>query len=790
MPSPKLIGSYKNHNYVSVEVAENTAYLNGYHQLYVLDISDPTQPILKGEYQSSINLNGSIETLAIQEKTAYLIDENSRIEIVDFSDPEKPIVKGEYQPDKSKSFVVLPWMEAVIEGNYLYIPSGPGGLQIVDISKPSSPKLISNYIPLQNKVDFWVSEVTISGSYAYISSNSGIEILDINNPDKPILKGTYNRPREYINFYSSDSIAVSGNYAYLVNDELGLQILDVSDPSKPILKGTYAIKIPEIRPEEGSFSSNFTSTINVEIVGDYAYIVDNYRLQIVDVSNPEKPNLKAFHELKSPSFVFDLQIAGNYAFFLSESSGLQIIQLTDNTPPSAVDRVITLEANTSYTFAAADFQFTDSDLDNTLKTVQITGLTSQGELFLDANGNKQNDGESVPLNREIAIADLPQLTFKPQRDQSGLTYDTFQFKVSDGIAYSSQAYTISFNVNPIKKEPELPPEPEKEFTEIELTPTYLPDGVDPNFNPCLLIYNPPAIPSPNLTTDTRTVPAFTTPEGYAIFFGDESYNTIDAGTVPLAAIIGDAGNDNIFGSSTVGVGNHDGDVLGGNKGADYIDAKAGHDIVFGGQDNDVIRGNDGDDALLGDLGNDLILGDAGNDGLSGMEGIDYLNGGSGDDFLSGGDDNDAAVGGDGNDRLFGDAGNDCMSGQIGDDLLFGGTGVDLLNGDSGNDTLYGGKDSDTLVAGAGNDLLLSDLGNDILIGGTGGDRFDFLPGDGFDVIADFQDGTDIIGLRGFNFGEVTIKEFGSDTLITATGLTVILQRVSVTAIDASDFARL
>jgi hypothetical protein len=778
MPSPKLIGSYETPSLTrGVEVVENIAYLHDNEKVYFFDVSNPEKAILKGSYYPGDDWYAGIKSLIIQESTAYIIDEFSNFQVVDFSNPDKPILKGIYKSQENKNFFIEFGKESIISGNHIYIPSGPGGLQIVDISDSSNPKLTATYT--QTGFDPLVNVVKISGSYAYILSNSGVEILDISNPAQPTLKGTYKRSQNNFDFWYSDRLFVSDNYLYFVSDHIGLEIIDVSDPTKPVLKGTYTTDLTHSEVGKG-----------IKVVGQLAYILDRDKLQVLDVTDPAKPTLKGTYEDQSPSSILDLEVAGNYAFAASESFGLQIIQLTDNTPPSAFDRVITLEANTPYTFAAADFQFTDSDLDNTLKTVQITGLTSQGELFLDANGNKQNDGESVSLNREIAIADLPQLTFKPQRDQSGLTYDTFQFKVSDGIAYSSQAYTISFNVNPIKKEPELPPEPEKEFTEIKLTPTYLPDGVDPNFNPCLLIYNPPTIPSPNLTTDTRTVPAFTTPEGYAIFFGDESYNTIDAGTVPLAAIIGDAGNDNIFGSSTIGVGNYDGDVLVGNKGADYIDAKAGNDIVFGGQDNDVIRGNDGDDALLGDLGNDLILGDAGNDGLSGMEGIDYLNGGSGDDFLNGGDDNDAAVGGDGNDRLFGDAGNDCMSGQNGDDLLFGGTGVDLLNGDSGNDTLYGGKDSDTLVGGVGNDLLLADLGNDILIGGTGGDRFDFLPGGGFDVIADFQDGTDIIGLRGFSFGEVTIKEFGSDTLITATGLTVILQRVSVTAIDASDFARL
>ncbi|MBE9041748.1 hypothetical protein IQ235_13260, partial [Oscillatoriales cyanobacterium LEGE 11467] len=171
----------------------------------------------------------------------------------------------------------------------------------------------------------------------------------------------------------------------------------------------------------------------------------------------------------------------------------------------------------------------------------------------------------------------------------------------------------------------------------------------------------------------------------------------------------------------------------------------------------------GDDTVLGTNRNDLLFGNAGNDRLDGM---------IGDDIIAAGRDNDVITGGDGNDLIWGNRGNDS------------------IEGGNDNDTLLGGKDNDTLLGGAGNDLLSGDLGNDLLTGGEGSDRFDFRAIDGANVITDFTDGQDIIGLReGLTFAQLAIAQVGNDTQITATGgLSVTLQGVNAGAIDSTDFA--
>ncbi len=93
----------------------------------------------------------------------------------------------------------------------------------------------------------------------------------------------------------------------------------------------------------------------------------------------------------------------------------------------------------------------------------------------------------------------------------------------------------------------------------------------------------------------------------------------------------------------------------------------------------------------------------------------YLQGGAGDDWISGRSTDDSIGGGDGDDYLYGRSGNDVISG---------GRGMDWLYGDDGNDILDGGADADRLF------------------GGEGSDTYVLRRGQGYDMISDYDPGSD------------------------------------------------
>jgi hypothetical protein len=66
-------------------------------------------------------------------------------------------------------------------------------LWIVDVSKPSAPKLAGIYNAI-----WYPQEVQIQGQYAYICAGDGsFRILDVSNPVAPVEVGAYVLPVEY-----------------------------------------------------------------------------------------------------------------------------------------------------------------------------------------------------------------------------------------------------------------------------------------------------------------------------------------------------------------------------------------------------------------------------------------------------------------------------------------------------------------------------------------------------------------------------------------------------------------
>ena len=133
----------------------------------------------------------------------------------------------------------------------------------------------------------------------------------------------------------------------------------------------------------------------------------------------------------------------------------------------------------------------------------------------------------------------------------------------------------------------------------------------------------------------------------------------------------------------------------------------------------------------------------------------------------------------------GDAGNDKLTGNEAANVLTGNGGNDSLIGGAGNDTLDGGAGTDTLNGDAGDDRLIGGTGNDDLTGGANADTFAFAFGDGFDTIADFEIGTDLIDFLGLGiaFADLTITDNSGNAQVTYDFTTS--GQITLTGIDAA-----
>lgn len=301
-----LIGSYTSPEYLSntiygVEVVGNTVYATVSGGFDVIDISNPSAPayinghlangvvnglsVVNGKVflaNSSQGLQifdvtdvpnspylGNFETpddyiyeAAFEGTTAYLAYLDG-LQIVDLSNPSSPVPLSSYHADEIGDSGNIGLV--TVENNIAYMGFGSGiGLRILDVSDPSSPTLLGS-----SELSVWLTAISKSGNTLYSTDgNSGIRIHDVTNPAAPTLLGSYLTPR-----YALD-VQTEGNKTYVLDDR-NLHVLDTSDPSAPTLLGS----IQTMNAKE------------VEVVGTTAFVVANNFIHIIDVSNPTTPTL-------------------------------------------------------------------------------------------------------------------------------------------------------------------------------------------------------------------------------------------------------------------------------------------------------------------------------------------------------------------------------------------------------------------------------------------------------------------------------------------------------------------
>ncbi|WP_313920464.1 calcium-binding protein [Tahibacter sp.] len=259
--------------------------------------------------------------------------------------------------------------------------------------------------------------------------------------------------------------------------------------------------------------------------------------------------------------------------------------------------------------------------------------------------------------------------------------------------------------------------------------------------------------------------------------------TVTAGPVVLEfdlgnLIVGQAGDDRIFGGEVAADRGEDGNVdengytdfifgdlllFGGAPGNDQIDGEMGIDFLFGQQGNDQLTNIDpgvfriegidipfgtfffggiGNDTIVGSnttvigvipLLGDFIFGNDGNDIVAANAGVDFVFGSDGDDRIDGGTGMDFAFGSGGNDTVLGNDGTDLVTGNDGNDTVRGGAGlIDLVFGGDGNDTLYGDDGMDLVFGRDGVDRIFGGNGIDLIFGANDADIID--GNDGIDLV--------------------------------------------------------
>ncbi len=316
-------------------------------------------PTLKGTYDTTGNAYG----VYVSGKYAYVADDLSGLQVIDISTPSSPTLVGTYNTSGNAYGVY-------VSGKYAYVADDGSGLQVIDISTPSNPTLVGTY-----DTSGLAREVYVSGKYAYVADyDSGLQVIDISTPSAPTLVGTYDTSGEAYGVY------VSGKYAYVADVASGLQVIDISVPSSPTLVGTYN-----------------TSGLarGVYVSGKYAYVADQTSgLQVIDISTPSSPTLVGTYNTSGDAY--GVYVSGKYAYVADIGPGLQVIDISTPSSPTLVGTYNTSDLAWGV-YVSGKYAYV-ADGASGLQVIDINGIETPS-LYA---GNIATNGLTVTENADIA----------------------------------------------------------------------------------------------------------------------------------------------------------------------------------------------------------------------------------------------------------------------------------------------------------------------------------------------------------------------------------------------------
>ncbi len=313
------VASYSNIHAYRVDISYKYAYVTDEWDglLHILDLSNPANPQEVG-YFDSHDISG-VDALR---NYAYISDSRAGLQIIKITDPSNPQLVSNMETGWDNTTGIY------AKDNYVYLSGGYSGLHIIDVSTKSNPAEIGRFNTTSRSN---AKGLSVSNNYAYIAGwGDGIlTIINISDPTNPYETGYYD-PNG-----SADAVTINGNYAYLISGEGGFMIIDISDSVNPVIAA--------------SIYSNLREPSGIALNGDYAYVTDrgpimgHGGLHIINIGDPANPLEVGF--LSTEDRPRDITVNGNYAYVANSRSGLWIIDINDPENPA---KVASFDINSGY----------------------------------------------------------------------------------------------------------------------------------------------------------------------------------------------------------------------------------------------------------------------------------------------------------------------------------------------------------------------------------------------------------------------------------------------------------
>ena len=262
-----------------------------------------------GELCYRVRVAGKYVIIIENTATAY-------VRIIDVTIPASPILRGGYSTINGLTALA-------VAGKYIYVITENNQLRILDWSNPSSLSLVGSVAITGGGNQYGIF---VRGRYAYIThtfTTTGIDIVDISNPASPVVITTFN----HADLSGAADICVIGNTAFV--RAVKFVSLNVADPYTPAIIQSLIDGYSGVIPCGGL----------MQIIGSRAYIAagGEDKIRVIDVGNPAAMStLGTKTDAVYLDHAMSLKVVGKWLFTTNYFGAVGYLSIWDVSDPTAI----------------------------------------------------------------------------------------------------------------------------------------------------------------------------------------------------------------------------------------------------------------------------------------------------------------------------------------------------------------------------------------------------------------------------------------------------------------------
>jgi len=250
---------------------------------------------------------GAIFDVDVKEDRAWVTHERG-VRVVDVADPTRPVLLGATDPPIFNAHGLAISNDKANRLGFLAVVGD--GLRVIELNDDSAPVEIGAYDLVGAAGAEYANDVVLVGDVAYVAALAqGLWLIDGANARHPAPLGHCCVNPSAHPLAGPSDVDVVGELAVLADTEVGLRLIDIADPRRPV----ELASLPLAGPGRA-----------IRARGGRAYVaLDDAGLAIVDITHPASPTQLATLEL--PGRAIELELADGLVFVAAAEGGLLVV---------------------------------------------------------------------------------------------------------------------------------------------------------------------------------------------------------------------------------------------------------------------------------------------------------------------------------------------------------------------------------------------------------------------------------------------------------------------------------